>query len=82
MTEQLTDVIEFMSELTDDGNVPRNVKAKLNDIVKQLKGATDANLSLTVNKLLTDLDDISSDANLDSFTRQQIWSITSMLEGI
>ena len=43
---------------------------------------TDDNLSLTVNKLLSDLDEISSDANLDQFTRQQIWSISSMLESI
>jgi uncharacterized protein (UPF0147 family) len=82
MNEDITDIVEFIEELTDDGNVPRNVKTKLLEISKQLKSATTENLSLTVNKLLADLDDISSDANLDSFTRQQIWSITSMLEAV
>jgi len=82
MNEHITDIVEFIEELTDDGNVPRNVKTKLLEISKQLKAATTENLSLTVNKLLADLDDISSDANLDSFTRQQIWSITSMLEAV
>lgn len=82
MNEDVQEVIDYLSELTDDSNIPRNVKAKLNDIIKQLKSATSDNLSLTVNKLLADLDDISNDANLDSFTRQQIWSVSSMLEGL
>lgn len=82
MNEQLEEVVEFISELEEDSNVPRNIKAKLGDIMKQLKGSNENELSLTINKLLSDLDDISNDANLDSFTRQQIWSITSMLEGI
>ncbi|MCF7799325.1 UPF0147 family protein [Candidatus Woesearchaeota archaeon] len=82
MDEQVTEIIEFIGELTDDGNVPRNVKTKLKEISNELKKTTDDNKSLTVNKLLADLDDIAGDANLDSFTRQQLWSITSMLEGI
>ena len=82
MNEQLTEAIEYMSELESDGNVPRNIKSKLGDIIKSLKNAKDTELSLMINKLLSDLDEISSDANLDQFTRQQIWSITSMLEGI
>ena len=82
MNEQLEEVVEFISELEEDSNVPRNIKAKLTEITKRLKDASDEELSLTVNKLLSDLDEISNDANLDSFTRQQIWSITSMLEGL
>ncbi len=82
MNEQVTDLIDFIRELVEDPNVTRNIKGKLSEINKQLKEATEENLSLVANKLLTDLDDISSDANLDSFTRQQIWSITSMLEAL
>ncbi|MDD3175911.1 MAG: UPF0147 family protein [Candidatus Nanoarchaeia archaeon] len=80
MDEQLQELISYVSELETDSNIPRNVKAKLNQISKELKKMDQATMSLTINKLLSDLDDISSDANLDSFTRQQIWSITSMLE--
>ncbi len=82
MKPEVKEAIEFMNELESEGNLPRNVKAKLHGIVVQLKTTTDDNLSLTINKLLSDLDEISSDANLDQFTRQQIWSISSMLEGI
>lgn len=82
MNEQVTEAIEYISELEGDSNVPRNIKLKLAEIVKHLKSSDEKNLSLIINKLLSDLDDISSDANLDQFTRQQIWSISSMLEGI
>lgn len=82
MNDQINEVIEYMSELEQDGNVPRNIKAKLNEITKLLKNTNKEDLSLTINKLLSDLDEISGDANLDQFTRQQIWSITSMLEGL
>lgn len=82
MNEQVKEAIEYISELNEDGNLPRNVKAKLLEIVKILKSAKDTELSLLINKILSDLDEISGDANLDQFTRQQMWSITSMFEGI
>ena len=82
MNEQLSEVIEYVAELEQDSNVPRNIKNKLTEIVKLLKSSENTDLSLTINKLLSDLDEISGDANLDQFTRQQIWSISSMLEGI
>lgn len=82
MDPEIQEVILYMEELEGDSNVPRNVKAKLVAIVKQLRTTNSENLSLTINKLLSDLDEISGDANLDSFTRQQIWSLTSMLECI
>ncbi|MCA9478037.1 MAG: UPF0147 family protein [Nanoarchaeota archaeon] len=82
MNEELSEIVEFIKELEEEGNMPKNVKAKFQGIVKELKETTEENLSLTINKLLSDLDEISSDANLDQFTRQQIWSISSMLEGI
>jgi len=79
---EIKEAIEYMSELEEDSSIPRNIKAKISTIISSLKNTKDENISLTVNKLLSDLDDISSDANLDQFTRQQIWSISSMLEGI
>jgi uncharacterized protein (UPF0147 family) len=82
MNEQITEVIEYVAELEQDSNVPRNIKSKLTKIIKLLKSSESEELSLTINKLLSDLDEISGDANLDQFTRQQIWSISSMLEGI
>lgn len=82
MKPEIQEAIEYMSELESDSSVPKNIKAKMGSIIASLKNTKDDELSLTINKLLSDLDEISSDANLDQFTRQQIWSISSMLEGI
>ena len=82
MKAELQEAIEYMSELESESGVPRNVKSKMGMIVKSLQTVKDDELSLMINKLLSDLDEISSDANLDSFTRQQIWSISSILEGL
>lgn len=82
MNPDVQEAIEYMIELSEDSNVPKSVKTKITAIIVELKKTDISNLSLTLNKLLSDLDDMSNDANLDSFTRQQLWSITSMLEGI
>lgn len=82
MKTEIQEAIEYMSELEEDSSVPRNIKAKISTIISSLKNTKDEDLSLTLNKLLSELDEISSDANLDQFTRQQIWSISSMLESI
>ncbi len=82
MKPEVQEAIEYMTELKEESGVPKNVKTKISVIITELQQAQDKELSLLINKLLSDLDDISSDANLDSFTRQQIWSISSMLEAI
>lgn len=82
MRPEVQEAVEYMTELEAEGNLPKNIKIKFATIISELKKTDDNNLSLIINKLLADLDDISSDANLDQFTRQQIWSISSILEGI
>ena len=82
MNEELAELIEYIQELESEGNMPKNVRAKFKIILNDLKTTSEEEFSMLVNKLLSDLDDISSDANLDQFTRQQIWSISSMLEGM
>lgn len=76
----LKDVFEVLEELMDDSTVPKNVKNKVRDIVEALK--EDAELSIRVNKALHILDEISDDANLQSYTRTQIWNVVSLLENI
>lgn len=82
MNNEVKEIIEYMEEFIQDDNVPKNAKNKIKTIISELKSATETDLSLKVNKLLSDLDELSNDSNLDQFTRQQLWSITSMLEGL
>ncbi len=78
--EQISSIMEAVSELLSDSTVPRNVKVKLENVIKALKEEGD--ISLKINRVLNDLDEITSDVNLQPYTRTQLWNIVSMLEKV
>lgn len=81
MAEQISEVdtiVISLSEIQDDGAVPRNVRTHIQDIISTLKNETE--LSIKVNKALNTLGEIANDVNLQSYTRAQIWNIMSILE--
>jgi uncharacterized protein (UPF0147 family) len=76
--KQVEQVIEFLSSLEEDTGVPKNVKSKIQGIINELKDRKD--ISIKINKALTELEEIADDANMQSYTRTQIWSVISLLE--
>ena len=78
--KQIQDVIEILDELQEDLTVPKNVKIKLVNAAKALKG--EAEPSISINKALNELEGITDDANMQSYTRTQIWNVVSLLEKI
>ena len=81
MSHDLIDeIIEVLEELCDDNTVPKNIKAKFQEIVTSLKKGDE--VSIKVNKALQDLDEIGDDTNLQPYVRTQIWNISSMLEKV
>ena len=83
MAEQITNVgkvIASLVEIQEDATVPRNVRTKIESIISTLR--QDTELSIKVNKTLNILDEISSDVNMQSYTRTQIWNVMSDLEKI
>ena len=82
MDEQVQNIIDALQELTNDNTVPRNVKSKVSTVIVILKEDTEQDMSMRVNKALSELDEVSDDTNLQSYTRTQIWNIVSLLETI
>ena len=78
--DRMNNIIEALQELHGDNTVPKNVKSKVSGVIDVLKGNDD--VSIRVNKALSELDEISEDTNLQSYTRTQVWNIASMLEMI
>jgi uncharacterized protein (UPF0147 family) len=76
--EELSDVLEVLSDLSADYSVPRNVKGKIEQIIDSLKAKAD--ISLKINKALDILEEISDDNNIDSYTRTRLFNVASMLE--
>jgi len=78
----LSEIIHILKELQEDNTVSKNVKNKVAEMQKDLEGCKDDELSLKVNKILCELEELSNDVNLPVFVRTQIWNLTSMLETI
>ena len=70
----------ILKELLEDSAVPKNVREKIETVIKTLE--EDGDESLKVNKALNDLDEVADDVNMQPYTRTQIWNIVSMLEKI
>lgn len=78
--DEIKQIIELLEELQEDTSVSKNVKNKIQTMKEELQTTKKEDLSLTVNKILSDLEELSTDINMPMFVRTQIWSITSLLE--
>jgi uncharacterized protein (UPF0147 family) len=77
--KEVQNVIEFLRELSEDMTVPRNIKGKAESTIKILSD-TSMELSIRVDKSLSELEEVCDDANIQPYTRTQIWNIVSCLE--
>jgi uncharacterized protein (UPF0147 family) len=78
--KEVQQIIEALNELQGDIVVPRNVKVKIGETIKILE--EDTEMSIKVSKALNELEEVADDANLQPFTRTQIWNVISMLEKV
>ena len=67
-----------LTELKEDAAVPKNVKLKIESILKILNGKTEKHIKKS--KILTELEQIADDVNLQPYARTQIWDAISSLE--
>ncbi len=78
MTNQISEIIEVLTEVGNDSTVPRNVKQKLEGIMGILNEPLE--ISIKIDKALQELEGVTEDNNLQPHVRMQIWNIVSMLE--
>ncbi len=81
MDEKLEQVLDILSEISEDYTVPKNIREKCKKISSILK-STEEETRVNVDKALQIMDEISEDQNIPMYTRTQIWSIASILESI
>lgn len=79
--ENLNKLIEMITELSEDSSVPRNVKDKLKSINIILTDES-REKNISINEAKDILAELSEDQNLQTFSRTQLWNISSMLEEI
>jgi len=69
-----------LSELKDDVTVPKNVRLRVEKVIRVLNDKTENDIK--VSKALNELEEIADDVNLQSYTRTQVWNVISALEKI
>jgi len=74
-------IIQSLIQIKDDRTVPKNIRASCEECIKDLQDDKEE-ISVRLNLCISTLDDVSSDPNIPSYTRTQIWNIVSMLEAI
>jgi len=73
-------IVEALEILIEDDQVPNSVNLKLTKLLKELKSTDE--MSLTLNKAISELEELSDDVNIPSFIRTQLWSILSQLAAL
>ena len=76
--DQLTMVVAALRELEGDTQVPKNVKNTIANAIKTLE--QDGEMSIKVSRALQELEQLTEDNNMQSYTRTQIFNIVSLLE--
>ena len=77
----MNELIKELIEINSDNGIPKNVRLKISGAILALQ-QEDKEDSIKANKALQELDEISNDPNMPSYTRTQIWNIVSQLESI
>lgn len=75
--QQINNIEPVLSELKGDIRVPKNVRMKVERVIKILKEKSE--MPIKASKALNELEEIAEDVNLESYTRTQIWNAISIL---
>lgn len=78
--DTIEEINEALLMLSDDSSIPKNLRTKINQMISDVQQCSD--YSILANRMLGDLEEMSSDINLQPFIRTQLWNIASLLERI
>lgn len=78
--DNLEPIIGAIGELISEGTLPKNIKNRVENIIDTLR--EDTEISIRVNKVLSEFADIADDNNLEPYTRALVWNIMSLLEKV
>jgi len=78
-SEEMQDALEILEDLKDDNTIPKNVRSAIERVITSLNDEK-SDMSIRIDRAMQELDEISSDINLQPYSRSQLWHITSVLE--
>ena len=78
----MENIIDSLKIIEEDNTVPKNVRSKVKCAIDALAEENGKEQCVKIDQALQELDDLSDDPNLPSYTRTQIWNVVSILESI
>lgn len=74
----LREAVQLLSQIEQDYTVPKNIRLRIKTTISVLSDEKD--MAIKIDKSLQELDDVSDDPNVPSYTRTLIWNVVSLLE--
>jgi len=74
-------IILRIQQVANDRTVPRNIRTLCEESIRILQNEKD-DLAVRVNTVISNMDEISNDPNIPTYTRTQVWNIVSLLESM
>ena len=76
---EFEEILLEIEDLKQERGVPRNVRAVLDDVLRELKKENE-NINIKINTAISMMDEVANDINLKPFARTRVWQIVSMME--
>lgn len=77
----LTEAIELIDEICEEQGMPKNIKTILIEVRGSLQDNS-RDVRLILDEAKEKISNLSEDPNLQSFSRTQIWNLSSALEEV
>ena len=78
MISNIENALTDLTLIEQDLTVPKSIRNRVKIAISAL-GVANEPAEMKIDKALQELDEISDDPNIPSFTRTQIWNIVSVL---
>ncbi len=80
--KEMNEVKTLMEGIMQDTTVPRNIRSIVSDALAKISAQEPSEQGVAIGTAIYLLEDISSDINMPSHTRTEIWTVISQLEAI
>jgi len=78
--DDINSILNILNVIKEDDGIPRNVKARIDSAICCLNNG-EREIPLKINSALQELEEISTDKNLDEYNRLEILKIIGVLGG-
>ena len=78
MNDNIVKAISALKELQSDSTLPKNITSKIDNTIRFLE--SDGEVPIIVSKAISEIEDLTENNNMESFTRTQLFNVVSILE--